>query len=157
MAAPGGGGGGAASYNPQMTNIPSGYQPQSQAPNPAQPAMEGTGQMPPSSAAGGNYAGPPAVSMGYADQGLPSMGHPSMAYTSMPPTMDYSAFNMQSKDSLCLPMCCFWSFSNPAISRYSVYYSCLWSVIDRFVSLFVLSITFADFDTLHCLSVSVTC
>ncbi|XP_076448857.1 hepatocyte growth factor-regulated tyrosine kinase substrate-like [Babylonia areolata] len=89
VAAPGSGG---TPYTPQMTSIPSGYQPPSQVP--AQPPMDG-GQMPGAAGAATNY-NLASASMGYTDQGMPSMGHPSMAYTSMPPTMDYSSFNMQS-------------------------------------------------------------
>ncbi|KAL8588967.1 hypothetical protein ACOMHN_065749 [Nucella lapillus] len=81
-----------AAYSPHM---PSGYQ------GPVPPhQMEGGGPLPPGTGTGTNYTIPPA-SMGYStDQGmLPSMGHPSMAYTSMPPTMDYSSYNMQSMTS----------------------------------------------------------
>nr|KAG5713572.1 hypothetical protein BaRGS_024620 [Batillaria attramentaria] len=84
-------------YTSQVSNIPSGYQPQGQPGH--QPGMEG-GQVPVTTFA----------SMGYHDQGMVSMGQQSMPgvpvslstqpYTSMPPpSMDYSSFNMQSMAS----------------------------------------------------------
>lgn len=82
------------SFNPQMANVPSGYQPQGQALPLTQPQMDGNQlQAAPGTTSGYSV---PQASMGYTDQGLPSMGQPSMPY-SMPPTMDYSSFNMQSE------------------------------------------------------------
>ena len=81
-----------STFNPQMANIPSSYQPQG--PAPAQHQMDGS-QLQAAPVSTASYNMPPA-SMVYTDQGLPSMGQPSMPY-SMPPTMDYNSFNMQSE------------------------------------------------------------
>ncbi|XP_070187544.1 hepatocyte growth factor-regulated tyrosine kinase substrate-like isoform X4 [Littorina saxatilis] len=71
-------------FTPQMSSMPGGYQPPPQ----GQGQLDG-GQGQP------GYNMPPS-SMGYTDPNMPPVGQPSMQYTSMPPTMEYNSFNMQS-------------------------------------------------------------